>query len=297
METGQPFIGCMVRELPLDQQLAAAHTAISINPVNRPEIGMLATAMTAMTFGGVSPPDFLAVLTSKWWHSGGVNLSVQFLDNPPASVRRRILEAANLWNRTANVAFSETSGQGQIRITRTPGQGYYSFLGTDILHIPPNQPTMNLDSFSDRTSDAEVIRVVCHEFFHSAGGPHEHARREIIQRLNPAAVIAEFRRSQGWSEEMIRQQILTPLDESSYYGTEHAEETSIMTYSFPASVTIDGRPILGGSVISEQDYAFAARIYPKAVQPPPPPPPPPPASLKITVLADVPAGTYTLTRQ
>ena len=41
------------------------------------------------------------------------------------------------------------------------------------------------------------------------------------------------------------------------------DQTSIMCYQLPGSITRDGRPILGGPDINQTDYAFAGRIYPR----------------------------------
>jgi hypothetical protein len=83
-----------------------------------------------------------------------------------------------------------------VRITLR-GQGYWSYLGTDILTIPPNQPTMCLQNM-DRQSEAELTRVVRHETGHTLGFPHEHLRREIVQRINPQAAYAFFGWVSGW---------------------------------------------------------------------------------------------------
>jgi len=55
--------------------------------------------------------------------------------------------------------------------------GYWSYLGTDILHIPKNRPTMCLENFSMDTLESEYKRVVRHETGHTLGFPHEHMRR------------------------------------------------------------------------------------------------------------------------
>ena len=36
-----------------------------------------------------------------------------------------------------------------------------------------------------------------------------------------------------------------------------------MCYQIPGTITIDGNPIIGGININEQDYEFAAKVYPK----------------------------------
>ena len=121
----------------------------------------------------VIPPAHLALLTAKYWGSGGVRLTVGFLDGPEAALRTRILSHMNAWGAFCNVRFTEVAMDPQVRIARTAGDGYWSYLGTDILHIGANQPTMNLDSFTMNTPDSEFHRVVRHETGHTLGFPHE----------------------------------------------------------------------------------------------------------------------------
>jgi hypothetical protein len=89
---------------------------------------------------------------------------VQFLDNPSRELRKRIVRHMNAWNTSANVLFSETNGTGQVRIARldSPEEdaGYWSYIGTEILEIDENEPTLNLEGFTMRTTDAEFRRVV-----------------------------------------------------------------------------------------------------------------------------------------
>src|SRR4029077_20648754 len=75
--------------------------------------------------------------------------------------------------------------------------------------------------------------------------------------------IRYFRQTQGWSEQMTRQQVLTPIEESSLLGTAHADPNSIMCYQIPGTITKSGQPIIGGVDIDPSDYAFMATIYPK----------------------------------
>ena len=73
--------------------------------------------------------------------------------------------------------------------------------------------------------------------------------------------------TQGWTEEEVRQQVLTPLEDSSLLGTPHADPNSIMCYQIPGSLTKDGKPIVGGTDIDAEDQAFSAKVYPKKVGP------------------------------
>lgn len=261
---------CRPVVLPEELTIAAARTAIEMNPANRPPVEALAAVLTALV--GDPSPSHLAVLTSKYWGSGGVKLGVKFLDTSDATLKNKILAHMNVWGERANVKFAE-SAQGQVRVARAPGDGYWSYLGTDVLSIPASQPTMNLDSFSLSTAESEYRRVVPHETGHTLGFPHEHMRRALIDLLDPAKTVAYFQRTYRWDAETTRQQVLTPLEESSIMGTPGAEASSIMCYQLPGACTKSGAPIPGGGDLSELDRTFSAKLYPPAAPPPPPPPP------------------------
>ena len=252
-------IVCLPKMLPRNQWVAAAQIAAKINPVNHPPIERLMLLMP----GFIPEPEHVAVLTTKYWGAGGVYLTVGFLDDAPADLRGRILWHMNAWSATANVQFVETNTDPQVRIARTQGKGYWSYLGTDILSISGDQPTMNLDSFTMDTPDSEFYRVVRHETGHTLGFPHEHMRRELVDHIDPDKAIAFFAQNQGWSPDQVRQQVLTPIEESSLLGTPHADSNSIMCYQLPGSITKDGNPIIGGTEIDSSDYGFIGQIYPK----------------------------------
>lgn len=252
--------GCTIKELPEAKLAAAARSAVELNPTNRPSQAALSTAAK-----DESPaPNFLAVLTTKYWGADGVRLSVSFLDSPAAALRNKILDHMNAWSQWCNVGFSWSQSGGQVRISRGKG-GYWSYLGTDIRHVGRNLPTMNLEGFTLKTPDSEFRRVVRHEVGHTLGFPHEHMRRVIISKLDEKKTVDYFRRYQGWDEQTTRAQVLTPIEESQLLGTPGADEQSIMCYQLPASITKDGKPIPGGLDIDPSDQAFAAKVYPKKV--------------------------------
>ena len=252
-------IVCLPRMLPRDQWDAAAQMAVKINPLNHAPIEGLRQAMPEFS----PQPEELAVLTSKYWGADGVYLTVGFLDNAPRDLRARILSHMNAWSKTGNIQFVETNTDPQVRITRTPGDGYWSYLGTDILAIDANKPTMNLASFTMDTPDSLFDDVVCHETGHTLGFPHEHLRRELVERIDRDKAIAYYQKTNGWTPEKTIQNVLTPLEESSIMGTTSVDPTSIMTYQISGSITKDGNPIVGGTEISSSDYEFVAQIYPK----------------------------------
>lgn len=247
---------CTPKSLPSHLQVRAAQTATDTNPMNAPVFGFMPMddALAAL----VSDPLRIAVLTSKYWGTARRRLTVSFTETTPADLRARIVSHMNAWS--CGIQFVETSGTGQVRISRNPG-GYWSYLGTDIQHIATNRQTMNLEGFTMQTPDSEFRRVIRHEAGHTLGFPHEHMRREIVALIDRQKAYDYFRRTQGWGPTMVDQQVLTPLDDRSIVGTS-TDQTSIMCYQLPGLITKNGRPVLGGTDINTTDQSFARRIYP-----------------------------------
>lgn len=255
---------CQPRQLPAKDRIEAAQKSIEVNPLNAPEAQRLAA------LGFTPTPDHLAVLTTAYWGpKKGVHLTVGFLDDAKADLRARIISHMNAWNKTANVAFVESNTDPQVRIARltekeNPGMGgFWSYLGTEILSIPKNEPTMNLEAFTMDTIESEFHRVVRHETGHTMGFPHEHVRRQLVARIDVDKAIAFFKRTQHWDEQMVRAQVLTPIEDSAIIRSRTADQLSIMCYQLPGEITKDGKPILGGTDIDPTDFAFAAKVYPK----------------------------------
>jgi hypothetical protein len=259
IESREPIV-CTPKKLPKRLLLTAAETAVKVNPVNAPASAPFA----ALAEYAVLEPQQIAVLTQKYWGPQGRRLTVSFMEATPVDLRARIVSHMNAWTKTASISFIETQGTGDVRISRGPG-GYWSYLGTDILHIPKNRQTMNLQGFTMSTPESEYKRVVRHETGHTLGMVHEHLRKYLVARIDPQKAYDYFLLTQGWNEQMVDLQVLTPLDEESLMATP-PDQTSIMCYQLPGSITRDRRPIVGGSDINDTDYAFAGKIYPKVVQ-------------------------------
>ena len=82
---------CVPKSLAPEKLVAAAAIAAEINPVNHPPLYRLA----AIVPGFQVTRERIAVLTTKYWHTKGVKLTVGFLDDPPADLRARIISHMN----------------------------------------------------------------------------------------------------------------------------------------------------------------------------------------------------------
>jgi hypothetical protein len=252
---------CTPKMLPQELMIDAAKKAVTVNPANRPHPTVLAQfGLTA------AEPMRIALVVGKRWPASGVRLTVGFLDNPAADLRKRILQHMNAWGTKANVTFVETKSNPQVRISRSPdagGGGYWSYVGTDILTIPADEPTMNLQEFTMQTEESEYHRVVRHETGHTLGFPHEHMRKELVDRIDQNKAIDYFGATQGWSPDQVRQQVLTPIDPHTIIASPSADPNSIMCYQIPGFLTKNGQPILGGTDIDAIDFQYAGSWYPK----------------------------------
>jgi Astacin (Peptidase family M12A) len=250
-------VGCVVLSLPEQIQVQAARTAIRHNPRNAGGY-----APMRMVQSEVDHPEKLRIALSvdKFWGRTPRTITVSFMEQTSTELRNRILSHMNAWSKTACISFAYVASQGTVRISRA-GSEFKSYIGTDVLHVNLNFPTMWLGQFSMSTPESEYLRVVRHETGHTLGFPHEHLRKEVIARLDPHGCYAYFARG-GWNRQMVDSQVLTPINSMSILATS-IDEQSIMCYSMPGSCTKDGKPVLGGEDISDTDYWFAGHIYPK----------------------------------
>lgn len=131
-----PDISCTIKLLPPEAWQQAARDAVAVNPANAPAI----EALMQVAPDAVIDPQHLSVITAKYWGAKGVKLTVGFLDNPPTDLRKRILSHMNAWGAWANVTFVESTTSPQVRIARVANDGYWSYLGTDVLHVPGASP-------------------------------------------------------------------------------------------------------------------------------------------------------------
>lgn len=251
---------CIDRVLPPQLLADTAAKAVAENPANARSVSFLLSLGTPPL-----PPSFLALLTGKLW-ANGRTLRVRFLDGDPA-VQQRIPPFAHEWSKYANITFVfGNDPDAEIRIS-FKDRGSWSYLGTDALSIPKDQPTMNYGWLRADTPDEEYSRVVTHEFGHALACIHEHQ--------NPAADIpwdkeAVYRYYMGPPNNWPKAQVDSNLFERySRTITQFSafDRDSIMLYAIPNQFTIGDYEVGWNTHLSGGDKSFIATIYPKAVKP------------------------------
>lgn len=165
-------------------------------------------------------------------------------------VQERIIPLVNL-----NISFTDNISEANIRVNFNPNEGAWSLIGTDNLSQTNGDATMNLGWFD--------VPTTIHEFGHVLGMIHEH-QNPLGQRImwNEKKVIEWAEKTQGWSEETTRQNIIDKYNKSSINGSSF-DPLSIMLYFFPANLTTNNMGTQQNYRLSGQDVLWINKIYPK----------------------------------
>ena len=241
---------CIDRYLPEDLIEKAYHEAILENPKNKP------TGPEAEGLSGIE----LALISGKKWANGRI-LKVTFMDGV-AKVQAKVEKFAHTWSQFANIKFDFVNyHDAQIRISfNLPGS--WSYLGTDALWIPKDEPTMNFGWLDERSSDDEYGRVVVHEFGHALGCIHEHQNPDVNIPWNEDAVYEYYAGPpNNWKKQTTYNNILQKYGDA---GTEFTEFDlrSIMLYPIPNKHTIGDYEVGWNMVLSETDKEMIQKMYP-----------------------------------
>lgn len=247
---------CVDRHLPPELQVEASERAIEENPSNLP-VFRISPAM------GVAPPSplQLALVTGRKWQNGRT-LHVRFLggDN---RMQSKVEEFALQWCQHANIKLEfDGSANAEIRIA-FERDGSWSYIGTDNLEIPKNEPTMNFGWFGSGTPDEEYQRTVVHEFGHALGCIHEHQHPTAGIPWDKEAV---YRYYQGPPNNWSRSQVDINLFQR--YGASQTQfsafdRSSIMLYPVDNELTIGDFEIGWNTALSATDKEFIGVCYPK----------------------------------
>jgi matrixin len=197
----------------------------------------------------------------KW--QPGTQVRVRFIEGD-LDLQKRVAEVAQEWTgpQMANVGFEFVdSGDADVRVAFKQGNGSWSYLGTMSQQIPGGQATMNYGWLTPDSDDAELRRVVLHEFGHALGLIHEHQNPNKPISWNRAAVIADLSRPpNSWDEATIENNMFKRYEPAEGSGT--AVDPHSMMYPIPAAWTTDGFSVGMNGELSDTDKEFIRTAYP-----------------------------------
>jgi serralysin len=142
-------------------------------------------------------------------------------------------------------------------------EGSWSMLGRTCLDGKDRSlPTMNFGWLEADTPEAEVRRVVLHEFGHALGLIHEHQNPRGGIDWDREVVIADLSKSPyGWDEETIEHNLFRPFAEAEVQATS-LDKNSIMIYPIPERWTRDGFSASLNDRLSDDDRRLIRKAYP-----------------------------------
>ena len=211
----------------------------------------------------------LVMFTSKKWQVGRT-IKFYFMDGPQWA-QDQVMDLGNNWLVQTNLTFEVTTdvAASDVRITFEPG-GSWSYLGTDNLSIPTDEPTMQLGWLleEDVQQDFEEWRrVVVHEFGHMLDFGHEQAHPEGAIDWNREAVLAYYMGPPNyWTEADVERQVFRKYSGAPVTNFSEYDRNSIMHYPIPAQFVLDPTDVVGWNTHrSKRDKKTAALWYPHAV--------------------------------
>lgn len=190
-------------------------------------------------------------------NTGLITLGVHFLDGS-ADQRDAVRRYASEWiggdlAKLLAFEFDVPRHRSQLRVSFTPGDGNWSYVGNLNRTIAPSQKTMNIENLSRR--------VICHEFGHAIGLQHEHLHPASGIIWDESAVIADMA-AQGWSESQTRSNILARYSkDAACIGDPQFNRVSIMIYPIPRHWTKNGFSVGQTDSISPRDVTCLKGLY------------------------------------
>lgn len=231
------------------------------------------------------------------WDNGTV-LRVKFMYGGSKTLRDKVIQHAKEWEKYANIKFNflpDTARITDLRVKLGKGMGHNSAVGTEARFRKDYEQTMNFDTlyFADADyyvaslqkkgikppyslnqlitemradpnhwNEAELKRVVMHEFGHALGLLHEQSYPGAVKWKKTDSVYNYYRETQGWDRAKVDFNVFEMSNQFYTNGTAY-DPKSIMHYSIASWQTIDGYSMKDNYELSAGDKSLIAALYPK----------------------------------
>ena len=200
--------------------------------------------------------------SAKLWRNGST-ITVAFLDGD-LELQRKVVNVAKRWTEYANLVFEfgVEPARASIRISFQQA-GSWSFVGTDALVVPSNQPTMN---FGDLTLDMqpnEIEPVVLRQFGHALGLVNEHQISNADIHWDRETVYRVYTQPpHSLSKEQIDIQFFVKLKPDYYPIEKEFDPDSVMLLPIPGELMKNRITVGPNTTLSDGDKDFIRALYP-----------------------------------
>lgn len=175
----------------------------------------------------------------------------------------RVLDYASIWSKHCSIRFQATTRieEAKIRVSfREPSS--WSYIGTDAIGVPRNEPTINFGWLDDKLPEKDYIQIVLHEFGHILGLIHEHQSPATRMNWNKSYVYWYFWQHYNWTKTKVDTNLFQEFEKTT---TQYSslDKDSIMGYYIPPQFTLDKQIFSQNYILSAMDKKYISKIYTK----------------------------------